>query len=228
MGSLNYLGGVFTESTRDLLSLIYSASLNIFWAFVIFALGLALGHWVQVLARKAFEILKLEDLSKTIGVGKFLKKMEVEAKLQDLISGALRWIVVLIFFISALDILGLSSISQVLLSILSYVPSVVAALFVFFLGYFVASFVEKLVKGAIASLDKDLAKPLSIFARWLILVIAFFAALDQLKIAQTLTNTFFQGLTYTFVLAIGLSFGLGAKDLVSRILNDWYEKLNKK
>ena len=56
---------------------------------------------------------------------------------------------------------------------------------------------------------------------------AFFAAIDQLQIAQGLIATFYQGLTYTIVLAVGLSVGLGAKDLISRVLNEWYDKIHK-
>lgn len=227
MRSLNYVGNIFTESVRNVWSLFFGASLNIFWALVIFSLGLALGSWIQALTVRVLKIVKLEDFSKKIGVDQFLKKLEFKIVLSEIVAIVLRWLVALVFFLSALDILGLNRISQVLLSILSYVPSVVAAIFVFVLGYLVAGLVEKLVKGAVISLDKNIAKPISVFARWLILLIAFFAALDQLKIAQTLINTFFQGLSYTFVLAIGLSFGLGAKDLVSRILNEWYDKLKK-
>ena len=53
------------------------------------------------------------------------------------------------------------------------------------------------------------------------------AAIDQLQIARNFIATFFQGLTYTIVLVVGLSGGLGAKDLVAKILNDWYEKIRK-
>lgn len=228
MQSLGYLSNVFADSTRGVWLLVFEASLKLFWAIVVFAIGLALGSWVQVLVVKLLRFARVENLSKTIGAEKVLKKAEINLSLVDLVAIVLRWLVVLIFFLSALDILGLSSVSQVLFSILGYLPSIVAAIFVLVLGYLVANLVEKLVKGAVLSLDKNIAKPLSVLARWLILLIAFFAALDQLKIAQTLISTFFQGLTYTFVLAVGLSFGLGAKDLVSRILNEWYDKLNKK
>lgn len=228
MGGIGYLGNVFAESARSVWSLVWGASLNIFWAVVVFLVGLAAASWVQKLAIKFFELTKLEKFLSKTGIDKLLDKAEIKLGVADLVAIFLRWLVVLTFFLAAIDILGLSTVSQVLFSILGYVPSIVAAIFVFVLGYLVANLVEGLVKGAVASIDKNIARPLSVLSRWLILLIAFFAALDQLKIAQGLINTFFQGLTYTFVLAIGLSFGLGAKDLVSRILNDWYDKLNKK
>ncbi|BCX14574.1 MAG: hypothetical protein KatS3mg088_257 [Patescibacteria group bacterium] len=228
MGGIGYLGNVFAESARSVWSLFWGASLNIFWAVVVFLVGLAAASWVQKLAIKFFELTKLEKFLSKTGIDKLLDKAEIKLGVGDLIAIFLRWLVVLTFFLAAIDILGLNTVSQVLFSILGYVPSIVAAIFVFVLGYLVANLIEGLVKGAVASIDKNIARPLSVLSRWLILLIAFFAALDQLKIAQGLINTFFQGLTYTFVLAVGLSFGLGAKDLVSRILNDWYDKLNKK
>ena len=84
-----------------------------------------------------------------------------------------------------------------------------------------------MVRGALSSVDHEIAKPLGKLSRWVIIIVTFFAAVEQLQIARALVATFFQGLTYTIVLVVGLSVGLGAKDLVSRILNDWYDKFKK-
>ena len=59
------------------------------------------------------------------------------------------------------------------------------------------------------------------------MVVAIMAGINELKIAETLVQTFFQGLTWTFTLAVGLAIGLGSKDLVAKVLADWYNKLNK-
>jgi len=123
------------------------------------------------------------------------------------------------------DILGLSAVSSVLAIVLGYIPNVFAAALIVAVGYIVAGIVEGLVRGALVSIDRDIAKPTSKFARWIILIIAVFAAIDQLQIAQGLIATFFQGLTYTIVLVVGLSVGLGAKDLIARVLNEWYDKI---
>jgi hypothetical protein len=99
---------------------------------------------------------------------------------------------------------------------------------VFFLAVVdISGVVEGLIRVALVSVDHDIAKPTSKFARWIIIIVAVFAAIDQLQIAQGLIATFFQGLTYTIVLVVGLSVGLGAKDLIARVLNDWYDKIHK-
>lgn len=173
------------------------------------------------------KLIKFDTLSKTSGIDKYLVKADIKFDLGELIATIFEWIVILVFFLAVVDILGLNVVSQVLTQVLGYIPNVLAAALIFAAGYMVAGLVDGLVRGALTSVDHDIAKPLGRLARWVILVIAIFAAIDQLKIAQGLIATFFQGLTYTVVLVVGLSVGLGAKDLIARILNDWYDKISK-
>lgn len=200
---------------------------NIIGAITVFAVGLILAFWGKRIITRLLNLVGFNKLSATMGVEKYLKKADIKLTPTNIVGTVVEWIIILVFFLAVVDILGLSVVSSVLLAVLSYVPNIIAAVLIFAAGYIVAGIVDGLVRGALASVDHDVAKPLGNFARWLVLVIAFFAAVDQLKVAQGLINTFFQGLTYTLVLAIGLSVGLGAKDLVSKVLSDWYKKVSK-
>lgn len=200
---------------------------TIIGAIIVFAVGLVLAYWVKRLTMQVLKLIKFDSLSKSAGIDKYLAKADFKFNLGELIATIFEWIIILIFFLAVVDILGLNVVSQVLTQVLGYIPNVLAAALIFAAGYTVAGLADGLVRGALTSVDHDIAKPLGRLARWVILVIAIFAAIDQLKIAQGLIATFFQGLTYTVVLVIGLSVGLGAKDLVSRILNDWYNKISK-
>ena len=200
---------------------------SVLGAILIFAIGLVIASWVRKGLIKAFEIGKLDVVSKKLGLDEIVKKGHMEFTLTTLIASLAKWLVILVFFLAAVNLLGLGVVSDVLVAILGYFPNILAAALIVGAGYFIANLVEGLVKGALASVDHEIAKPISKVAKWIILVSAVFAGIDQLQIAKGLVTTFFQGLTYTLVLAIGLSVGLGAKDLVSKILNDWYEKAKK-
>ena len=200
---------------------------TILGAVIIFSVGLILAYWLKRLVSEVLKALKFELLSEALGIEKYLKKADLKLSLTGIVSVFVQWIIILVFFLTAVDILGLSVVSDVLVQVLSYIPNILAAALIFGAGYFVAGVVESIVRGAFASVDHEAAKPVSKFARWILLLVAFFAAVEQLQIARGLIATFFQGLTYTIVLVVGLSVGLGAKDLVSKILNDWYEKVKK-
>ncbi|OGM04406.1 hypothetical protein A3E15_03565 [Candidatus Woesebacteria bacterium RIFCSPHIGHO2_12_FULL_42_9] len=196
-------------------------------AVVVFAIGLILAYWVKRLLLQGLRMVQLEKLTGMVGVDRYLAKAEIKLTFVELLGTIVEWIIILVFFLAVVDILGLSAVSMVLAQVLGYIPNVLAAALIFAAGYFVARLVDTLVRGALVSVDHDLARPVGKLARWVILVVTFFAAVDQLQIARGLISTFFQGLTYTVVLIVGLSVGLGAKDLVSRILTDWYEKIRK-
>jgi len=200
---------------------------TIIGAILVFAIGLIIAYWAKRLVSEVLKLVRLDKISKSMGIETYLSKAEIRYGFVGLIATTVEWLIILVFFLAAMDILGLAGVSQVLTQVLGYVPNIIAAALIFAAGYFVAGLVEGLVKGALVSVDHAAAKPVGRLARWAILIIAFFAAVDQLQIARGLIATFFQGLTYTIVLALGLSVGLGAKDLVAKILNDWYEKVRK-
>ena len=200
---------------------------RILGGIVVFSIGLVLAYWVKRLIIEFLRLVKLEKLTGAAGVEKYLEKAEIKFGFNELIGTIFEWIIVLIFFMAVADILGLPVVSQVVASVLGYIPNIVAAALILGAGFVLGGLVDGLVRGALVSVDTSAAKSVGKLSRYVVILVAFFAGLDQLKIAQGLIITFYQGLTYTLVLVIGLSVGLGAKDVVSKILTDWYSKISK-
>ena len=196
-------------------------------SLLVFVIGVMIAGWLEQLVTHFLKLVKFSDVTKTAGIDGFLKKADVQLDSSALLAVAIRWLIILVFFVAAANILGLTAVTRVLDSLISYIPKVVSAALIIAAGVFVANLVEGLVKGALATVDHGHAKPLAHLARWVVLVVATLAAVNELQIAQTLITTFFQGLTWTVTLAVGLAVGLGSKELVSQLLRDWYDKLKK-
>ena len=227
MNTLSSWQFALTQSWGEVWTSFLAVLPTVLGAIVVFAVGLILAYWAKRAVTELLRLARLDSLMDQAGVNKYLKKADIRLTFSQLLGTVAEWLVILVFFLAVVDILGLDVVSQVVVSVLGYIPNVIAAILIFAAGYLVAGIVDGLVRGALASVDLAVAKPLARLARWVILLVAFFAAVDQLQVAQGLIQTFFQGLTYTLVLVIGLSVGLGAKDLVSRVLTDWYEKVTK-
>lgn len=219
--------GAITSSWAQVWTSVLVGVPSILGAIVTFAIGLLLAFWAKRLVVKVLRVLKADKLSSSLGIDRYLKKADIKLDFIGLLGTLTEWLIILVFFLAFVDILGLTVVSQVVARVLGYIPNVFAAALIFAAGYIVAGVADGLVRGALASIDHDVAKPVGRLARWVILVVTAFAAIDQLQIAQGLIATFFQGLTYTIVLVVGLSVGLGSKDLVAKILDDWYEKIRK-
>ena len=95
-------------------------------------------------------------------------------------------------------------------------------------GVLLAGLIENFVKGTVNQVEPKTSRLLSKIASYLVVTVATLAAINELGIAQALINTLFIGVVATLTLGIGLSIGLGGKDIVSKILLDWYTDFKKK
>jgi len=156
-----------------------------------------------------------------------LKKAEIKIRAEEFFGLVVYWLVVIIFSIATLNILGLAAVSQVLTSFLAYIPRVISAVIIFAAGFLLANFVSSVVKGGVAQIDREVSRIAAKFTRYLLVGIAILVAINELGIAQSFINTLLIGFVATLALGFGLSFGLGGKDLVAKLLEDWYKRFKK-
>ncbi len=198
---------------------------NILGAIVVASVGLILGNWVKSLTIKSLQMLRFENLIKDSKFKAFLIKAEVTEKVEEVIGGILKWLIVLTFFIAATNILGLTTVSNVLGGVLSYVPNVVSAVIVMAIGVLLAGLIEGLVKGALATVDLKTSRLMGKIASYTVVTITTLAAFAELKIASSFINILFIGFVAMLALGFGLAIGLGAKDVIGQALSDWYKEL---
>jgi len=196
-------------------------------ALVIFLFGLILAKWAKALVVKILSAIKLDKLLRKGGLEPYLNKAEVRLKTEEFIGEVIRWLIIVVFFMAAVNVLGLTTVTGVLNTILGYLPNIISAVLVLTVGVLLAGLVENLVKGAVNQVDKKTSRLLSKVASYLVVIVATLASINELGIAQSLINTLFIGVVATLTLGIGLAIGLGAKDLVSQVLTDWYKKQKK-
>lgn len=200
---------------------------NILGAIVILIVGILVGNWSRTIIIKLLQAIKLESLLKNTSFNKFLTKAEVSQKLEEIIGSIVKWLLLLAFFIAALNVLGLTAISDLLTSILGYMPNVASAVIVLAIGVLLAGVMESVVKGALASVDLKTARLMGRVASYIIVTIATLVAISELNIAANFINILFVGFVTMVALGFGLALGLGSKDLVSRVLDEWHSNLKK-
>lgn len=217
----------FLLALSDTLVNILSYIPKILASIAIFLIGLILARWLKEIVIKILRGLKLSNLVKKTGIEPFLKKAEIKLKIEEVIAGFIEWLTILVFFIATINLLGLSTVSLVLNSILAYIPKVIAAVLILTIGVLLSGLVESLIKGALGQIDIKASRVFAKISSYLVFVFALLAAINELKIAQNLINTLIIGFVAMLALGLALALGLGAKDLVARILEEWYENFKK-
>jgi hypothetical protein len=102
--------------------------------------------------------------------------------------------------------------------LLAYVPRIVGAAILLFLGTVFARFLSRSVLITAVNLNLHYARLLATGVKWMVLVLTGAMVLDHLAIAGGIVDLAFGILFGGIVLALALAVGLGSRDLVSRSL----------
>src|SRR5712671_4571035 len=207
-------------SFRDAFSMILSAIPRILGFIII----VAIGWFVSSLLAKAvvglLRAIRFDELMQRSGLADFMNKMGTGVDS----AGIVKWIVRVVVLLVAFDTLGLPAVSDVMRQLLLWLPNLVVAIFVLFIGGIAARALGNIVRGATAEAGFANPETLSNVTRTTIWAFAIVVAINQLGIATNLINTLFTGLVAALAIAFGLSFGMGGRDLASRTLENWYDQ----
>ena len=211
-------------SFRDAFSMILSAIPRILG----FAIIVAIGWFVSsILARAVTGLLRairFDELSQKSGLADFMNKMGTGTDSAGVVAGLVKWLVRIVVLLVAFDVLGLPAVSDVMRQLLLWLPNLVVAIFVLFIGGIAARALGNIVRGATAEGGFTNPETLSNVVRTTVWAFAIVVAINQLGIATNLINTLFTGFVGALAIALGLAFGLGGRDLASRTLENWYDQ----
>lgn len=102
--------------------------------------------------------------------------------------------------------------------IFAYVPRIVGAAILAFVGIVLARFLSRSVLITAVNLNLHYARLLATGVKWLVMVLTAAMVLDHLAIGGAIVDLAFGILFGGIVLALALAVGLGSRDLVSRSL----------
>jgi small-conductance mechanosensitive channel len=193
---------------------------------ILSALALLLIGWLlaQLLRRWTVKLVgvSLERVLRTAAAHGALERTGVRKTVPAVIGAAVFWTVIVFAVAAAVEILGLPAVTNLLGRLAYYIPQVLAAILIVFVGYLAGNLAYGAVSTAAASLNVAYANALGRAAQFTILLVAIVIAVDQVGIDST-----FLIVTLTIILATtlggaALAFGLGCGTAVSNIIACYY------
>lgn len=194
-------------------------------AIVVFVVGwfvaLAIGKLVsEILSRLKFNVL----FEKTDWQRAF-QKAKLTVNPAEFLGAIVKWILVIVFLLAAVEILGFTQFTVFLGTIVNYLPNVFIAALIFVIAIIVADIVQKIVVAGVEKMKVGYSHFAGVIVKWSIWIFAILAILYQLGVVRPMVQTLFAGLVALFVISFGLAFGLGGKDVAAELLQDWKRKL---
>lgn len=220
-------GTAIIASGATALALFFEAIPKVIGFLLILLIGWAIASAIAGVVAAFLRAVHFNDLSRRSGFSDFIHNMGVQNDSSGFLADVAKWFIRLIVLIVAFDALGLPAVSQVLQSLLLWLPNLVVALVVLVVAGLVANAVHGLVRGATA--ESGLGNPdlLANVARIAVLAFGIVVAVNQIGIATTLVNTLFAATVGALALALGLAFGLGGRETAGMIVRDWYDNANR-
>lgn len=217
-------GTAFMTSIAAALALLLGGIPKLIAFALILIVGWIIAGIVGGVVTRLLRTIEFERLAERSGMRGFVRQMGMQMTASQLIGDIAKWFIRLIALVVAFDALGLPAVSQVLQSLLLWLPNLVVAIVTLVLGGLAATALSRLVRGATAEAgftNPDLLATITSVAVWAFAVII---AVNQIGIAANLVNIMFAGFVAATALAFGLSFGLGGREVAGRILNNWYTR----
>jgi hypothetical protein len=215
-------GEAMLTSLAGAMMMFFAAIPKVLAFAVILVVGWLVAGLIARLVAGILRRVRFNELAAHSGFAGFVNNMGVENDSAGFLAAVAKWFIRLIVLVVAFDALGLPAVSDVLRQLLLWLPNLAVGLVVLIIGGLLANAAAGVVRGATASAGFRHPELLANVACAAIWVFAIIVAVNQIGIAQTLVNTLFMGAVALAVLALGLSFGLGGRDVAAQILQRWY------
>lgn len=129
-------------------------------------------------------------------------------------------LIVVFFVVEGLNVLKLDVLSNIGVSVIAYLPHVLAALLIMGIAIFLANLVAKFM-------NNNGLGTYAILAKAGITVIGAFMVLNQLGIATKIVNSAFVIILAALAVAFAIAFGVGGRDFAKKTLDDASKKIEE-
>jgi len=185
------------------------------------ALALLAGGWLVARLLRAWTSRLVSGLDRLIPKRLFERDVGsggVDRLASELVGRLVFWVVFLFFAAAAGEALQLPIATSSLARFSSYLPNVIAAGVILFVGIVAGNLTRSAILGAASSAGLGYGEALGQSAKLVVMMVAGVVAVDQLGVHSTLLIVTLSVLLASVLGAVGLAFGLGARTAVGNII----------
>ncbi|MCD8440060.1 mechanosensitive ion channel family protein [Tenacibaculum finnmarkense] len=178
------------------------------------------------IVRKGLSKTKIDEWSKKLSKTEIFGNSTINIVLTTVILAVLKWFLILTFVMAGSTIFGLEAVSEGIKSFFAYLPKLLTAIGIFVAGVYLGTVVKKATQTMFKSLEISGGNLVGNIAFYLIVVFLSITALDQAGVDTSVIKSNLTLLIGSVLLAFTLAFGLGAKEVVVRLLYGYYSRKN--
>jgi hypothetical protein len=220
----------FEEYVRGLWMKLVDLTPAVLGAVLVLVIGWIAGKALGRALSKVLDKVGVDDALRKTVIGKAMERSGMKiVRFFDLL---IQWLVYLIAILAAVDILNITVLSNFMNTVVQYVPSFIAGLFIVIMGFIAADFVGDSVKAVGKEANVEFSSiagdAIKLFLYFIVIVVGLSVMKIDVQILYIFANAAAWGTALGIGAAIAIAFGWGFKDYVAKNANTWVAGLNAK
>ena len=187
---------------------------------------LVVGYFVAKLIAKAavalFDRIGLQRAAERSELAESMKQVGIVRSVPQILGLIIFWSLIGVFMMACLSVLDLPGVGDAIRQVVSYVPRVLGATVMIVVGLLVATLMRGVIATSADRVGLSYAQQLATGCYYALGLLVFLAAFKQLNIEFEMLNYAILIVLGGAAIGIGLSFGLGGRDVVAGILSGYY------
>lgn len=197
---------------------------NLLGAAALIILGALVAKLAASLTRKVLEFVGVDKINKNKTVKETLEQVNLKVNFVKAISSVVFWVVIIIFAMTAADVLQLEAMRDVIRELLAYLPNVLAAVIVLTVTLAGARLLKDALANVLERINFGYADTVAALAQGIIFVFGLVFALAQLGFDTTILTANITLIVAGTVTAVALAFGLGGRGMAANVLSSHHAR----
>jgi len=193
-------------------------------AITILIIGFIVAKMVSKVVLKILDSIKIDKLADKLHDIEIVDKSKVKIVPSKILSKLIYYVILLIFIIASSDFLGMEVVSELISSLIGYLPKLLSAVIVFAIGIFIADIIKQGVRSACNSINMPAAGVVSSIVFYFILINVLMMAMNQAEINTAFLKANLSLILGGIIFAFALGYGLASKDMMANLLGGLYSK----
>ena len=179
--------------------------------------GWVIAYLLKVLVRGILSLTKFSKLSENAGATQLLNQVALPSS-TELLSRFTFWVAWVAFILLGVSVLGIVGLQEYISRFFLFLPRLLVALVILFLGLLAASFFSRAALLAAVNANFRSSRLLSILIRIIISIFALSMVFEVLGVAEETILIAFATAFGAIMLGLAIAFGIGGKDLAREFL----------
>jgi hypothetical protein len=193
-------------------------------AVVILVIGVLVAKSAAAIVSRVLKQVGFDKIGEKLNDIDFIRQLQTEIKLSEIVAKVLYYFILLVFITAATETLGVAAITGMVLSLVNFIPKLIAAAIMLQVGVLLADALKKAVISLCQTFKIESAKLLGMIVFFFFLTITIISALGQAGINTELLESSFNLLIGGIIFAFAVGYGIASRDVMANILASFYSK----